>query len=290
MILGCVCLMLLACQGEPKLPTSSSQEQLSRIDSLQTDTQVIRLVEGYAEHYRPFTLYQPDTALCRGVKSCVDCRAVRSWMKADFDGNGRTDVLVFGEKPFIVGTEKALICLLDSGKALPHPMGIGKYSEWHLGFDNFAEGMLPWIIEQKPKDLIAFARKVYDSEDTAGNYRCIVDTLILDKGRFIEYNPAPGRYSVKSIQFETTHCYGSCPVFKMTIDYKGKASYEALEYNRLSGRFTGLIDKDDLQELWYIVNYLKFRQMGGRYEVGETDHQTAVLTVTYEDGTADYRP
>lgn len=106
----CVCLMLFACQSEPNLPASASQElqsrkSLSRIDSLQTDGQVIRLVEGYAKQDRPFKLHRPDTTLCRRLKNCVDCQTARSWLKADFDGNGRTDLLVFGESLSILNPE-----------------------------------------------------------------------------------------------------------------------------------------------------------------------------------------
>ncbi|QNH61084.1 DUF6438 domain-containing protein [Hymenobacter sediminicola] len=289
-LICCVCIMLFACQCKPKILDSASQEPhsqklLSRIDSLQTDAQVIRLVEVYAKQDRPVKMHRPDTTLCRRLKSCVDCQTVSSWMKADFDGNGRTDLLVFGESSSILDPENPLICLLDSGNVLPHVTRIGGYSEWLLGFDDFTEHMVPWIVKQKPQDLIAFARNVDGSGAATGTYSCVVDTLILDKGRFIEYNPAPERYSVTRVQLETTECYGSCPVFKMQIDRTGDAKYEALEYNKLRGRFTGVIDAPHLPELWSLINYLKFRQMKDRYAVRATDQQTATLTVTYADGT-----
>lgn len=43
--------------------------------------------------------------------------------------------------------------------------------------------------------------------------------------------PAP-----QSVSFETTPCFGSCPVFSMTIDANGKGTYEGGRFVKVKGR------------------------------------------------------
>jgi hypothetical protein len=226
-LIRCVCLMMFACQSEPKSPASASQKRhsqklLSRIDILQTDAQVMKLIEGSRKHYRPFNLHTLDTVLYRQLQDCADCSNLRSWTKADFDGNGLTDLLVFGAFTSIVGTENTLLCLLNSGKSLPRFVWIGGPSEQRLGSEYFANNMVPWVIEQKPKALVGFARRFYNGEKGAGAFSCRLDTLILSDGKFIEYNAVPGRRTVQSIELKTGSCYGNCPVFKMTVNRWGE--------------------------------------------------------------------
>ena len=64
---------------------------------------------------------------------------------------------------------------------------------------------------------------------------------------------------VPVITLERTACYGSCPVYKITIYDDGKVLYEGTEYVKQKGKAEGRIEKSELDALLHEfekINYL----------------------------------
>src|SRR5260370_4514111 len=62
---------------------------------------------------------------------------------------------------------------------------------------------------------------------------------------------------VTSIVFEEHGCFGTCPVFRVTLDSSGKGTYEGLKYTpRRVGRFDGSFSKGDFGRLTEILEKL----------------------------------
>jgi hypothetical protein len=51
------------------------------------------------------------------------------------------------------------------------------------------------------------------------------------------------------IILEKTACYGSCPVFKLTVFNNGKLLFNGIENTKLKGNYCGLLKKRELNKL-----------------------------------------
>jgi len=111
-----------------------------------------------------------------------------------------------------------------------------------------------------------------------------IDTLILINGDFIEFNSHPANYEIQSISFKTYGCFGSCPVYELDIDGKGKATFNAIRYNDQKGRFTTVIKKEKLDEIMELINYIDLKKLKDKYTVTWTDDAGCYLVIKFKDG------
>ena len=120
----------------------------------------------------------------------------------------------------------------------------------------------------------------------SGTFEIIVHKkLIFKSGGFVEYNPDPIDYRIEKIEFETTMCFGTCPVFKMTIDSNRDAVYESIKFNaQKTGKYQTRIDNKTYLRLKDLLNYTNFPKLKNSYRVSWTDDQTSTLKITYDNG------
>jgi hypothetical protein len=111
-----------------------------------------------------------------------------------------------------------------------------------------------------------------------------LDTLIYRAGDFVEMNASPANYAIDSIIFKTGYCFGSCPVFTISIDKNGNATYLAETYNPKMGTFSATISHEKLNEIVDLVNYLAVENLNNDYQVSWTDSQTSWLRIRFSDG------
>lgn len=212
------------------------------------------------------TLVADDTLLLqRALKLNV-----KEWETTDLNGDGRTDLLLNGH-----GEGSLVLTVLDMGKnrfvlqrvpsmdwdetLFARPVQLGK------GFGILLLRRHSWGFWQEESPIK-------------------LDTLVLRNGVLVEFSNADHIRSVRSIHFETTQCFGKCPVFALSIEASGQATYEAIHYNDKKGRFKGRIDVENLAELVDLVDYLSLPRLDSSYAVRWTDDQSCTLTVTYDDG------
>jgi hypothetical protein len=110
------------------------------------------------------------------------------------------------------------------------------------------------------------------------------DTLVLIYGDFYEYNPKPENLEVEEIRFSTSHCYGTCPVFELTIKADGTSKYNAIEYNDEKGKFKTVVDSATLYKIFQTINYLNLTSLKDEYSVNWTDDQTSTLEIKFNNG------
>jgi hypothetical protein len=77
------------------------------------------------------------------------------------------------------------------------------------------------------------------------------------------------------ISFETTRCYGTCPVFSYVIYEDGAARYLGKEYVEKEGEYEATVSPEELEELVEIFDRYKFFDFKDRY----TDHVSDLPTV-----------
>ncbi|MEN2400178.1 DUF6438 domain-containing protein [Flavobacterium sp. MC2016-06] len=142
----------------------------------------------------------------------------------------------------------------------------------------------PFLVIHKEK-LVDWKKKIY-SESKA--------ILTFKFGDFIEYNENPKKNKISTIEFSTSGCFGTCPVYKLTLNRDSLSIFNAQYYNfnenieitygKEEGVFSTTINKIDFDKLEEILNYCDFENLNKEYHVSHTDDQRGNLKITFNDG------
>jgi hypothetical protein len=100
------------------------------------------------------------------------------------------------------------------------------------------------------------------------------------------------------VEYKAGACFGSCPIFTITINPDRTAIFEAEHFNfsktfskgefdkPREGTFTGIIKESDYQKLIQLLDGLKVKSLNEKYgNRNVTDMATSYLTVKFADGT-----
>ena len=101
-----------------------------------------------------------------------------------------------------------------------------------------------------------------------------------------------------TVEYKAGACFGSCPIFTITINPDRTAIFEAEHFNfsktfskgefdkPREGTFTGIIKESDYQKLIQLLDGLKVKSLNEKYgNRNVTDMATCYLTVKFADGT-----
>jgi Domain of unknown function (DUF6438) len=182
------------------------------------------------------------------------------FFKIDIDNNGLTDLIIYGYRDFLVVLDKSknnyIVRYLDSGIFSLNTVTL-------LSIDT-ATIPKKIIIQQKEKSVNQ------------------IDTLVYSFNGFIEYNDKPiSEFTFEKITFKTTRCFGTCPIFEMTINEDKSATYNAIEYNEETGDFKAILPAKEFDELISLLKYLNIDRMQDEYSVNWTDDQTVKTEISY---------
>ncbi|RYZ27969.1 MAG: hypothetical protein EOO10_11065 [Chitinophagaceae bacterium] len=247
------------------------------IDSIQTAQQIQKLILRADKRFDGFKV---NATLKFSEKECQnlsDSLKIKPWTKADFDCNGLTDLLVVGS-----WSDPAIICILDKGG--------DRFELKRITRRSFQDCTFPLV--GKNNDLIAieYFFQSYPERDNWNKPRQLErKTLIYKFGDFIEANPNPSAHRIEKVEYSTTMCYGTCPVFKVVINADKTAVWHAEEYNEIGGKevkgnFKTTIDQQRFKEIIDLLNYVDFERLKSNYAVTWTDDQTSTLIITYDGG------
>jgi hypothetical protein len=104
----------------------------------------------------------------------------------------------------------------------------------------------------------------------------ILAACFLAEGGLAEAQPT-------KISLERTPCFGTCPVYKLTVHSDGKVEYEGKEYVKEKGSRSSKIDQKLFLRLMKKVDAIGFFKLNDRYEGRVTDLPTRITTVTKGD-------
>ncbi len=231
------------------------------IDNLKTVYDVQKfLVEKVNKKWKSYKLIENNT-------TDTSVYGKGKFFKIDLDNNGLTDLVINGKRLFAV---------TDNGK--------GQY-ESHIidrgAFDLDKYTLTNIIYNDKTPLLIICAYFEYEHRlrDDAKP-----DTLVFKFDDFIEYNPIPDTLVIEEINFSTSGCYGTCPIFELVIKSDRSSTYNAIEYNKKKGIFKSIIDTVSYNKLLSTLNYIKIASLNDKYHVSWTDDQTVTLEIKYNNG------
>ena len=85
---------------------------------------------------------------------------------------------------------------------------------------------------------------------------------------------------ISSIKLERSACFGTCPVYSVTIFSDGRVQYEGKEFVKEKGPRTGAISAREFGELAAKVEQIGFFTLQAAYRAPVTDLPTTIVTVT----------
>jgi hypothetical protein len=224
-----------------------------------------------------FTLSDVRLASCVYHSNCVQSGTTKAWLRADFDGDGREDIVVVGHPSKNSAYQDALLCFLDTGKPRPQLIQV-LYRQYHCP--------VLQLVRIKNQPAIRYTHVVLVGGRFEGDAKpvCQTDTLVVKNRQLVEYERTTKDYQIRAITFRTEACYGTCPIFELQLSRAGTAVYQAEEYNDRHGRFTATVAPAQVTELWHLLNSLHFPRLNSFYNIGITDQPTCILTIIYANG------
>jgi hypothetical protein len=258
------------------------------IDDLQTSKDVVRfvvplLVENYMNSCIADTGLDFDTPAFKKLSAIVN---PPSWLKVDLDSNGYTDLLVMVKDTSakLDSGQRFFVLLRDTGNNVPYLDAVA---------DTVLETVIPVYTSLQNTPAVYFYHCKTDKSKNGGAlvfYERPEERQVFVSGAFIEYNPNPIKYDIQNISYKISHCYGTCPVFEITIDKNKNGKYKAIDYNynrsgqEVTGTFNTLIDSKQFTEIENLFDYINFPTLNDEYSDGASDQQTGTFTITYNNG------
>ena len=85
------------------------------------------------------------------------------------------------------------------------------------------------------------------------------------------------------ITLERTACYGTCPIYTISISGDGSVTYRGEQFVKTIGVQKYNISSGDVEELVALIYQKSFFSLRDRYEIGATDMPTVITTVRVGD-------
>jgi hypothetical protein len=242
----------------------------NKIDNLKTDEDVISFLKPLLQD--KFKIDELDISFSTQDNCNLSSyQSLRKWSKADFNNDGLTDLFV---NVYQTAARPMILVIIATNTNDYKIINLNQLrASCEFGYTE-KTGNIPTII-LKRRGLSA------QKKDST-----ITDTLqyLNSIGNFIGIKKIHTAYNIENIEFSTDHCFGVCPVFSLTIDGKGIASYEAIEYNNQQGKFKATLNSATKDSLFGMLNDIDFPNLKNNYKVSWSDQQTAILKITYNNG------
>jgi hypothetical protein len=89
------------------------------------------------------------------------------------------------------------------------------------------------------------------------------------------------KYEHSSIVMEKTACYGTCPVYRISLSGSGKAIYEGKKYVEKTGKFEKQLSAQQTQKIFSTFEASNFTDFRSEYTEPVTDLPTTYLTFSH---------
>lgn len=218
--------------------------------------------------------------------------------KIDLDNNGFTDLVVNVYVPLIIVLNNGdkdykelnfrnTKFFSDSEPELDSIVEIGKEKVliFETVIQEFDDTEYPNIkIKQNQKEL-SYNNKTKESEWVIKDMKFKIDSLTVKYGELVEYKNRKSKVDkIKELNFSTTGCFGSCPVFEIKLDSKRNLLYNGKRFTNHSGLKKFKLNQTNYDNLIGLIEYSELKKLKDFYSVNWSDDQTGKLKVIYENG------
>ena len=95
--------------------------------------------------------------------------------------------------------------------------------------------------------------------------------------------PPPEKLTDVEITLERTGCYGTCPIYTVSISGDGSVTYQGERFVKTLGVQTYAVSSGDVEQLVAMIYQKNYFSLNDRYEVGATDLPTVITSVRVGD-------
>src|SRR5574341_1232122 len=107
----------------------------------------------------------------------------------------------------------------------------------------------------------------------------ILSLLLAACGGTSQATPTPD-YAAVVITLERTACFGSCPIYKLTIYGGGRVEYEGERFVAVTGKQTSTISAGQVEELVKAFDAANYFSLKDEYAVQATDLPTTITSIS----------
>ena len=250
----------------------------NQIDSLNSSKDVEEFAKKVYPKFTKFEWSEFKIISTEKVKEKISCKdeydllEMKNWEKIDITNDGLTDLILTA----YWGTTLYSYAIIDKGN--------DNFKIYRLSknvFDNCE------LFKPIKKNGLNYLKTYIKKQEQIGLMESkeliIKDTLVFKFQEFVEFNKNPIKYKIKEIEFQTSGCYGSCPVFNLKINYKGNAKFNGQAYIKHKGKSEKKIPINLFNEIQELLEFIEVKKLKDNYSVTWTDDQTSFLTVRFND-------
>ena len=256
------------------------------IDSLRTDSQVLEFVRRF-EFASNGIFLAPPQPMSLGARHDSDWRRqfdAPSWEKADFDGNGTTDLLVNGYSPSVRESSTTnCFVILNFGR--------DSFRIVHLFSPSYDFLVAKKLLSDGHTDIVTLHFPTYpvyargkDSSPEAS------DTLTYRFGHFIERTHFSPPLPIREIHYCAWGSFSPDPGYGFiihgdSIRYVRPPSVdENFRFRDNSGIYLARLDTATASQLYSLIDYLGIPSLKKQYAVPWTDAGVNTLKIDYQNG------
>jgi len=197
----------------------------------------------------------------------------KKWEVADFDKNGKSDLLITGTTDGLRNMAYVILAGADNEYTLKDVTPGGYF-------------LIPVsVIKNIGNETVIILQQSVSTKKWS-------DTLVHKFGLFLKYNSSVTQRKIALLHYRSTGCLGSCPVYKIIIDDSLTATLEATRSNfptsipgdSLQGTYYSKLSSEKFNELTEIVNYMDLSSLKSHYTVSMTDQPTGIIEIVFADG------
>ncbi len=257
------------------------------IDSIQTTDEIEKLMTSIHGKFYDFKINDKVYIVKKEFQKFADSIKVKAIVKADFDNNGLTDILVTAREDRKMG----IYCVLDLGKGKYELISISRYFKdiFSLATVEMYRG-IPLICYYSIDSYYKWINNSNGYSTQIENKTLTKQKLIYKYGNFIEMRENPANHDIAKIEYETGPCFGPCPIYKLILNidktgiYEIKGKIKIEHFKTINGLYKTTIDEVHFNEIINLLNYIDFVKLENEYKVGGTDLPTCYLKITYDGG------
>jgi hypothetical protein len=251
----------------------------NKVDSLKTDKDVETFIFSQLVNKNALPIFKIKDLYRTDIqRKTAKKLGVKPWQKADFNLDGRTDLLVHFK--FRGESSNLLVVFIDQGNYFS-PINFSGF-----GFEEKLYYPIVYFDDKQP------LLKLYRGCNYCyNNMKIIYDTatLIYKFGDFIEYVKDIPPCKIEKISITTSLCDGDCPTFVFSIDSNRVAKYFDLIYNNpdipdFGDEYVSEVDSVKYAELIEIINGIDIINLHESYFSGLIGSSKYTLNITYNGG------
>lgn len=270
--------------------------------TLKSKTEIENYVRVNSKRFAKFELkkihdFAPESdaqdSICRRISDSLKINEY--YYKADFDNNGLVDFLLIGDD-HNCDESRSIRCNFCSLVLMSFPKDSVKIHNINLGNGCF----VPKIAQKNNQTVLQIYNRRRGVLSAKGN-NVEQHTLIYKYDGFIDYNKRQVKHSIEKIEFSTSGCYGTCPVFSLVIDKERNSTFFAERFNfgteeenmkkmssffnnNREGTFKTVITEEDYNQILALLEYMNFANFQNKNMLYEEDSGSSILKITYDNG------